>query len=141
MVIKNHAPTVSEKKILTKEVKKMGVSVAQLASDIGVSIDRLMVQFQEAKIKITNAEDVVSEEEKQELLRYLQQHHGAKFGTIPEKIILRRAKTSEIKVAGSQGAGKTKTISVQVRKKRTYIKRTLTEEEQIKTKPSESPLS
>lgn len=137
MATKNHAPTVSEKKSLTKEVKKSGVSVVQLASDIGVSIDRLLVQFQEAKIKITNAEDVISEEEKQDLLRYLQQHHGAKFGNVPEKIILRRAKTSEIKVAGSQGAGKTKTISVQVRKKRTYIKRALTEEEQIKTKPIE----
>ena len=57
-------------------------------------------------------------------------HHGAKKDAAPEKIVLRRAKTSEIKVAGTQGARKT--ISVQVRKKRTYIKRPL-EDEQVGT--------
>jgi translation initiation factor IF-2 len=66
----------------------------------------------------------------------LQQHHGAKKEGTQEKIILRRAKTSEIKVHGTQGAGKT--ISVQVRKKRTYVKR-VAEEEQPKTKAEISP--
>lgn len=113
----------------TKTVKKTGVSVAQLAASIGVTVDRLMSQFKDAGINIVDVKDVVSEEEKQKLLRYLQQHHGAKKENA-DKIILRRAKTSEIKVSGSQGAGKT--ISVQVRKKRTYIKRPTAEEGQAK---------
>ncbi len=114
--------TIEEVKESAKKVKAGSVSVRQLAADIGsISVERLLAQFKNARIHITGADDMVSEEEKQKLLRYLQQHHGAKADGGPEKIILRRAKTSEIKVSGSQKSGKT--ISVQVRKKRTYIKR------------------
>ena len=124
---KDQVSAVAEKKSTVKNVKTHGVTVKQLAVDIGVPLERLLTQFSDAQIQIRGADDVVSEEEKQKLLRYLQQHHGAKKNAAPEKIILRRAKTSEIKVAGSQGARKT--ISVQVRKKRTFIKRT--PEEQV----------
>lgn len=117
-----------------KKVQKTGVPVAQLAASIGVTVERLMSQFKDAGVKITDVKDLVSEEEKQKLLRYLQQHHGAKKENA-DKIVLRRAKTSEIKVSGSQGAGKT--ISVQVRKKRTYIKRPVVDEEQTKAKIAE----
>lgn len=118
----------SEKKA-KQQTTKSSVSVKQLAADIGVTIDRLLSQFKVADIEISGEDDTVSEEKKQKLLRYLQQHHGAtKSDATPEKIILRRAKTSEIKVAGSQGAGK-KVISVQVRKKRTFVKRPTVEEE------------
>jgi translation initiation factor IF-2 len=112
-----------DKKSTVKKVDKQGVSVTQLATDIGVSVERLLTQFKDAGITISSADVTVSEEEKQKLLRYLKVHHGARSDGAPEKIILRRAKTSEIKVAGTQGARKT--ISVQVRKKRTYIKRPL----------------
>jgi translation initiation factor IF-2 len=134
---KNEISSASEKAgPLTKRANKTSVSVAQLATDIGIPVERLMLQLNDAKITVSSANDVVSEEEKQKLLRYLQQHHGAKSEVAgPEKIILRRAKTSEIKVTGAQGAGKAKTISVQVRKKRTYIKRSLTVEETSKLKP------
>src|SRR5580692_396374 len=131
-MVKNEVSAASENKDAAKQAKKSGVLVVQLATDIGVTVERLLTQFKDAKIKIENADDIVSEEEKQKLLRYLQQHHGAKSDAHPEKIILRRAKTSEIKVAGSQGAKKI--ISVQVRKKRTYIKRAVVEEEQVKPK-------
>ncbi|HSW68970.1 MAG TPA: translation initiation factor IF-2 [Gammaproteobacteria bacterium] len=119
---KDQLSAVAEIKGSVINVKSKGVSFKQLALDIGVSDERLQLQFKEAGINISSVDDLVSEEEKQKLLRYLQQHHGAKKdAAAPEKIILRRAKTSEIKVAGMQGARKT--ISVQVRKKRTYIKR------------------
>lgn len=126
----------SEKTNQIKRANAASVSVAQLAADIGVPVERLMSQLNDAKVKVTHANDIVSEEEKQKLLRHLQQHHGAKAEAQagPEKIILRRAKTSEIKVTGVQGAGKAKTISVQVRKKRTYIKRPLAAEETVKAK-------
>jgi translation initiation factor IF-2 len=122
-----------------KKVQMTGVSVAQLAADIGVTVDRLMSQFKDANISITNLNDLVSEDKKQELLRYLQKHHGAKKEVAQEKIILRRAKTSEIKVSGgSQGASKT--ISVQVRKKRTYVKRMAEEEQPVVMAPAEVPV-
>src|SRR5579872_1887492 len=125
MATTKDSPAKTEKKAAVKSVKSQSVSVNQLATSIGISVDRLLMQLKGAQIKASAADDMVTEEEKQKLLRYLQQHHGAKADVAPEKIVLRRAKTSEIKVAGSQGAKKT--ISVQVRKKRTYIKRPLDE--------------
>ena len=115
---------VTEKKTAVKSAKAQGVSVTQLAASIGISVDRLLMQLKNAQINVTGVDDIIAEKEKQKLLRYLQQHHGARADAAPEKIVLRRAKTSEIKVAGSQGARKT--ISVQVRKKRTYIKQSKT---------------
>ena len=115
---------VTEKKTAVKSAKAQGASVTQLATSIGISVDRLLMQLKNAQINVTSADDIIAEKEKQKLLRYLQQHHGARADAAPEKIVLRRAKTSEIKVAGSQGARKT--ISVQVRKKRTYIKQSKT---------------
>jgi translation initiation factor IF-2 len=106
-----------------------GVTVKQFAKEIGVKadgIDLLLDQFKKAGVAIANADAIVSEEQKQKLLQYLQQHHGAKQDTAPEKIVLRRAKTSEIKLGGSHGAGKT--VSIQVRKKRTFVKRPAAEE-------------
>lgn len=118
---------VTEKKVPLKPAQKQGVSVKQLAQDIGVSVERLLDQFKSAKIKISNESEVVSEDEKQKLLSYLQKHHGAKPANAQKTIVLtRRAKTSAIKVPGTQGSNKT--VNVQVRKKRTYIKRPIVEE-------------
>jgi len=123
---KSEVPTEEKKKSPVKKAKKPGVTLAQFAADIGISVERLLVQFKDAKIAIKGADDVVSEVKKQKLLQYLKENHGA-ADKGPEKIVLRRAKVSEIKVAGSQGAKKT--ISVQVKKKRTYIKRQEVEEQ------------
>lgn len=113
-----------------KNAEKDGVSVKQFADEIGVKPDRLLSQFKDAGIKIESIDDLVNEVQKQQLLHYLQQYHGAKQkqDATPDKIVLRRAKTSEIKVSGSHGAG-SKTVSIQVRKKRTYVKRAPSEEE------------
>lgn len=120
---KNEVSVAQENNGSIKQSNKSGVLVSKLAADIGVSVEKLLIQLKDAKIKIENADDVVSEEEKQILLNYLQQHHGAQ----PKNIVLKRKLTREIKVAGK------KAISVQVRKKRTYIKRAV-QEEQVKTK-------
>lgn len=123
---------------MVKTVVKEGVTVKQFAESIGVNPDRLIDQFRSAGItSIVSTDDFVSEEQKQKLLRSLQQHHGAKQkqDAAPEKIVLRRAKTSEIKLGGSHhGAGKT--VSIQVRKMRTYVKRTATDDD-AKAKPEE----
>lgn len=136
-MVKNDMANVQEKKDPTKSPKKKGVPVADFAKELRIPIDRLFVQFKNANIKIEKEDDIVSEKEKQELLQYLKQHHGGKSDAQPEKIILRRAKTSEIKIAGAQG--EKKTISVQVRKKRTFIKRPLIEEEGAKSKVATLP--
>lgn len=126
---------------IVQEAEKEGLSVKQFAEEIGVKPDRLLDQFKDAGIKMSSINDLVTEEQKQKLLRYLQQHHGAKLDTTPDKIELRRVKRSEIKVGGLHGAGKTvssagKTVSIEVRKKRTYVKRAVDEQES-KTKPEE----
>ena len=88
-MIKKEITATTEKKGSVKQELKSGVSVLQLASDTGISVERLLLQFKDAHIKITKTNDIVSEEEKQKLLRYLQQHHGAKSDIAPEKIFLR----------------------------------------------------
>lgn len=113
---------------MIKNALNEGVTVSQFAEEIGVSPDRLLSQFKDAGISMSNVSDAVSEEQKQKLLRYLQQNHGAKQDGAPDKIVLRRAKTSEIKVGGSHH-GPSKTVSIQVRKKRTYVKRAPMEDE------------
>ncbi len=119
----------------TKSAPKSGVMVAQLAEEIGISVERLLSQFKDADIKILSANDTVSEAEKIKLLDYLRIHHGAKSNiAAPQKITLRRAQKTEIKVPGTQGTKKTVNIvSVQVRKKRTYIKRPLEEQDKSST--------
>ncbi len=120
-------------KKLVSEAEKDGVTVKQFADEIGVKPDRLLDQFKDAGIIITQCDDLVSEEQKQKLLRYLQQHHhGAKQDAVPDKIVLRRAKTSEIKSVVRMVHAKT--VSIQVRKKRTYVKRPLEEARQTPKK-------
>lgn len=123
-------------KKIDKDIEKKGISVEQFAEVTGVSSVRLRTQFKDAGIKLAKVDgvEVVSEEQKQQLLHYLQQHHGAKQNGAPEKIVLRRARTSEIKIGGSHGAAKT--VSIQVRKKRTFVKRAQPEEE-AKLKPDD----
>jgi translation initiation factor IF-2 len=109
------------------EARLVKKTVQDVAKELGIPPERLLSQFNKANIKeIKTINDLVSEEHKQKLLRHYQQHHHGKQEAEPEKIILRRAKTSEIKLGGSHGAGKT--VSIQVRKKRTYLKRPLEEE-------------
>lgn len=127
------------KKTDKASIKTIGVSLEQFANETGVSHDRLRTQFTDAGMKIEKVDgvEVVSEEQKQQLLHYLQQHHGAKQNGAPEKIVLRRARTSEIKIGGSHGAAKT--VSVQVRKKRTFIKRPQAEEEAKSKEEAQAP--
>lgn len=98
------------------------VTVKQLAEMVGVSVDRLLEQMKEAGISGKNQVAEVSESERQTLLNHLKRSHGedAADGE-PKKITLKRKTTSQLKVAGA--SGKKKTVNVEVRKKRTYVKR------------------
>ncbi|ANG64931.1 translation initiation factor IF-2 [Marinobacterium aestuarii] len=98
------------------------VTVQQLADVVGVSVERLLKQMQEAGIKGKADGSKVSEGERQDLLTYLKRSHGETTDSgEPKKITLKRKTTSQLKVSGA--SGKKKTINIEVRKKRTYVKR------------------
>ena len=99
------------------------VTVNELAKTVGASVDRLLLQMKEAGLSHTSADATVSDEEKQVLLGYLKSLHGEKSGE-PKKIVLRRKTMSTLK------SGNKKTVNIEVRKKRTYVKRS---EEELET--------
>ncbi|MDH5446403.1 MAG: translation initiation factor IF-2 [Gammaproteobacteria bacterium] len=106
------------------------VTVRQFAEVVGISIDRLLDQLKEAGVEISDADATISESEKVELLGFLRRKHGAGERSEPKKITLSRKKTSELRQTGSHG--KSKSVTVEVRKKRTYVKRSVVMEEETK---------
>src|SRR6187402_2800724 len=104
------------------------VTVEQFAEVLKVPVDKLLSQLEKAGIRSLGPKDRISEDAKHELLTHLRKAHGkAEDGTAPRKITLRRKAQSEIKVAAP--LGKARTVSVEVRRKRTYIKRDVLEEQ------------
>ncbi len=96
------------------------VTVKELAQVVATPVERLLQQMREAGLSHTSAEQVVTDSEKQALLAHLKSSHGAKVDE-PRKITLQRKTTTKLKVGGS------KTISVEVRKKKTFVKRSAEE--------------
>ena len=110
------------------------VTVSQFADVVGISVERLIEQLQEAGFTDKSADDKISDEEKTELLTYLRRKHGKDESAEPKKITLKRKTLSEIKVpVAMSGRGKvrSKTVSVEFRKKRTYVKRSAIEEKEM----------
>src|ERR1043166_3850567 len=96
------------------------MNVTQFASELGLPPALLLEQLQAAGISKKLVEDtVLTEKDKTQLLEYLRQVHGAKEAK--NKITLTRRQTTEIKKADS--TGKARTIQVEVRKKRVFVKR------------------
>src|SRR5690606_20686320 len=106
------------------------VTVKELAKVVDTPVERLLLQMREAGLAHTSAEQVVTDSEKQALLAHLKSSHGEKLEE-PRKITLQRKTTSTLKVAGS------KTISVEVRKKKTFVKRSQAEIEAEKQRELE----
>jgi translation initiation factor IF-2 len=105
------------------------VTVADFAKVLKVPVDRLMEQLDEAGIKVGGPNDVISEDAKLELLTHLKKNHGRQDAadSAPRRITLNRKSQSELKLASGQG--RARTINVEVRQKRTYIKRDVLEEQ------------
>ena len=104
------------------------VTVEQFAEVLKVTVDKLLSQLEEAGIRVEGPKDRITEDAKHELLTHLRKAHGkAEDGGAPRKITLRRKAQSEIKVAAPMG--KARTVSVEVRRQRTYIKRDVLEEQ------------
>ncbi|MFO7762425.1 MAG: translation initiation factor IF-2 [Wenzhouxiangellaceae bacterium] len=110
------------------------VTVTQLADVLGVTPDRLLAQFKEAGITIDGADAAVTNDDKKKLLAYLRSSHGKAEerdeADTPRKVTLKRKTMSELRVP-TGGAGRTRTrgpapsrtVNVEVRKRRTYVKR------------------
>ena len=95
-------------------------TVAEFASELKKSPDTLLEQLRSAGVAKSAPSDALSEADKQKLLGYLQASHGTASAE-RKKITLTKKSTSEIKQADA--SGKARTIQVEVRKKRTFIKR------------------
>jgi translation initiation factor IF-2 len=108
------------------------VTVKQFAEVVGISIDRLLEQLREAGVEVNDADAMISDDEKMELLGHLRrkQGDGEKTEAGAKKITLKRKSSSELRLTGAQG--KTKSVTVEVRKKRTYVKRSAVVEEESK---------
>ncbi|MGE0623560.1 MAG: translation initiation factor IF-2 [Pseudomonadales bacterium] len=102
------------------------VTVKQLAETVGTPVDRLLKQMQEAGLAHSTDDELVSDEEKQKLLTFLKASHGDRGASQPSKITLKRRTTGTLKT-GQGRAGKT--VNVEVRRKRTYVKRAEAEPE------------
>ena len=114
------------------------VTVKQFAEVVGVPPNRLLVQLGEAGLEISDENATISDKEKTQLLDFLRQSHG-KRGSLSSggasKVTLKRKTQSELRATVPAGRGpaargavrarpETKTVRVEVRKKRTYVKRT-----------------
>jgi translation initiation factor IF-2 len=103
------------------------VTVAKLAETVGTPVDKLLEQMKSAGLSLSGPEDVVSDEQKQILLKYLKESHGGgQQGTEPKRITLKRSTKSSLRVTGS--TGRAKTVTVEVRKKRTYVKKPIVDD-------------
>ncbi len=109
------------------------VTAKQLSEVIGVGIDKLLEQLKTAGVQVSGPDDPISDDDKMKLLESLRTSHGKTEVGGPKKITLKRKSKSELKVAGVTGRNATtKTINVEVRKKRTYVRRSEIEAEENK---------
>ncbi|MCG9678159.1 translation initiation factor IF-2 [Vibrio sp. Isolate24] len=103
------------------------ITVKALSEEIGTPVDRLLEQLADAGMTKASA-DQVTEEEKQKLLTHLKKEHGDTSGEAePTRLTLQRKTRSTLSV--NAGGGKSKDVQVEVRKKRTYVKRSTIEDD------------
>ncbi len=115
------------------------VTVKQLAEVVKIPVNKLLVQLTEAGLDFSTPDQTVSDKQKVQLLNYLR-NNRSKVTSLPaedgRKIVLRRKSTSQLKVNTAQGRGSisSTTVNVEVRRKRTYVKRSTVLEEEAKAR-------
>ncbi|MGA9033685.1 MAG: translation initiation factor IF-2 associated domain-containing protein, partial [Sulfuricaulis sp.] len=103
------------------------ITIKGFADQIGIPPDTLLRQLEAAGLSAKKPDDALTDEEKEKLFHYLRASHGATDeGAAKKKITLKRKSTSQ--VVQSTRTGASRTVQVEVRKKRTFIKRTTIEE-------------
>ncbi|MEW5837556.1 MAG: translation initiation factor IF-2 [Pseudomonadota bacterium] len=106
----------------------MSQSVKQLAEQVHTPVDRLLEQLREAGVKASGPDAIISDADKQRLLAALRTAHGKDAaGAQPARITLKRRSQEELKVPAG-APGKSTTVNVEYRKKRTYVQRAATDE-------------
>jgi translation initiation factor IF-2 len=106
----------------------MSQSVKQLAEQVHTPVNRLLEQLREAGVQAAGPDSMVSDADKQRLLAALRSSHGKdSTGAQPERITLKRRSQEELKVPAG-APGKSTTVNVEYRKKRTYVQRAATDE-------------
>jgi translation initiation factor IF-2 len=106
------------------------VTVTQFAEVLKVPVDRLLAQLDQAGIKVSGPDARITDDAKLELLTHLRRAHGSEDAGgdgAPRKITLKRKTQSELKLASTQG--RARTVSVEVRRTRNYIKRDVLQEQ------------
>lgn len=106
------------------------VTVKQLADVVGIPVDTLLTQMRDAGLPHENPDDAVNSDQKKALLGHLKKSHGESSGEA-KKVTLRRKRLSTLKASGAPSGTRGKTVNVEVRKKRTYVKRDQVEEEPV----------
>ncbi len=96
-------------------------NVGQFAAELKMPESALLEQLRAAGVEKNSAEDVISAEDKSRLLEALRRAHGTEASTEKKKITLTRKQTAEIKQADA--TGKSRTIQVEIRKKRVFVQR------------------
>jgi translation initiation factor IF-2 len=106
------------------------VTVSQFAEVLKVPVDRLLAQLDQAGIKVSGPDARITDDAKHELLTHLRRSHGSSDTDgdgAPRKITLKRKTQSELKLASNQG--RARTVNVEVRRTRNYIKRDVLQEQ------------
>jgi len=117
------------------------VTVKQLAEVVGISVERLLTQIVDAGLTAKDADSEISDTDKAKLLKHLRQSHGKDAekeevsSAEPKKITLKRRTVSELRVGSGS---KSKTVNVEVRKKRTYVKRGVVQAEEEKVREEQA---
>src|SRR5690606_32656522 len=112
------------------------VTVRELADQVGIPVERLLSQLGEAGLEARSADATISDDDKATLLNYLRTAQGraADEPGAPAKITLTRKSHSQIKLpatsAGTRGPRQTRTVTVEVRRRRTYVHRSVVEAEE-----------
>lgn len=96
-------------------------NVAQFATELKMPADLLLTQLRSAGVEKSSTSDPLSKDDKDKLLNHLRRTHGTADAGEKKKITVTRKETSEIKQADA--SGKSRTIQVEVRKKRTFVQR------------------
>ncbi len=97
----------------------MAVTVKQLAETVGIDVSKLLEKLAKAGITKSSGEDLLTEEERVQLLHHLRAEKGK---ATPQRITLKRKERKTLKLGRVPGVGD-KTVQVEVRRKRTYVKR------------------
>lgn len=105
------------------------VTVKQLAQVVGIPVERLLNQLQEAGLSFSDDQQTVNEDQKRLLLNHLKGSSQSDTRAAPERITLRRKSLSQVTVGHDVHSGKT--INIEVRKKKTFVKRSAIEQPEV----------